>query len=327
MVIVVRDHHPGLVQGRRPGELAPRLVARRGGGAVEQVERELADPARLAQVDVEAPLQLAHRGVAQVLAAGATLGRLARREVEDHALSQGAARRLELGDAEVGGERVEDGEAAADDGAAIVLQARQRELVGVAGLEALLHQPAQAGRRDAAVADAARGEHLRDRADGARRAERLAPVARRERLERFLELGAGGDLRLAEAALAEAAVGEVLDRQADAADRNDSAWRGRVPRPRIISVERPPMSMTRRGTVDGCSRATPAKMRRASSRPETISTGWPRTVCARSRKASRFLASRSVCVATARTWCGAKPSEAPCEAGQAVQRRAPPPPR
>ena len=71
--------------------------------------------------------------------------------------------------------------------------------------------------------------------------------------------------------------------------RNDSAWRGRVPRPRIISVERPPMSMTRRGTVDGCSRATPAKMRRASSRPETISTGWPRTVCARSRKASRFL--------------------------------------
>ena len=92
------------------------------------------------------------------------------------------------------------------------------ELVGAAGLEALLHQPAQAGRRDAAVADAARGEHLRDRADGARRAERLAPVARRERLERFLELGAGGDLRLAEAALAEAAVGEVLHRQADAAD-------------------------------------------------------------------------------------------------------------
>ena len=89
---------------------------------------------------------------------------------------------------------------------------------------------------------------------------------------------------------------------------NDSARRGRVPRPRIISVERPPMSITRRGTVDGCSRATPAKMRRASSRPEMISIGWPRTVCARSRKASRFFASRSVCVATARTWCGRKPS-------------------
>jgi hypothetical protein len=58
---------------------------------------------------------------------------------------------------------------------------------------------------------------------------------------------------------------------------NDSAWRGRVPRPRIISVERPPMSITRRGTVEGCRRATPAKMRRASSRPEMISIGRPRT--------------------------------------------------
>ena len=82
---------------------------------------------------------------------------------------------------------------------------------------------------------------------------------RRERLERFLELGAGGDLRLAEGALAEAAFGEILHRQADAADlERFGALRGRVPRPRIISVERPPMSTTRRGTVDGCSRATPA---------------------------------------------------------------------
>ena len=46
----------------------------------------------------------------------------------------------------------------------------------------------------------ARREHLRDRADGSRRAERLAPVPRRERLERFLELGTGSDLRLAKGA-------------------------------------------------------------------------------------------------------------------------------
>ncbi len=39
---------------------------------------------------------------------------------------------------------------------------------------------------------------------------------------------------------------------------NDSA-RNAVRRwPRIISVERPPMSMTSRGASDGCSRATPA---------------------------------------------------------------------
>jgi hypothetical protein len=59
---------------------------------------------------------------------------------------------------------------------------------------------------------------LRDRADGAGRAERLAPVARVERLERFLELGGGRDLRGAKGGGREAAVGEVAHRQADAAD-------------------------------------------------------------------------------------------------------------
>ena len=201
MVVVVRDHHarPRAAPPPRRARAAPRGSAA-GAALSSSVERRRAPTrSRLRDVDLEAPLQLAHRGVAQVLAAGATLGRLARREVEDHALAQRAARRLQLGDAEVRRQRVEDREAAADDGAAVVLQAGQRELVGAAGLEALLHQPAQAVGRDAAVADAARGEHLRDRADGARRAERLAPVARRERLERFLELGAGGDLRLAKA--------------------------------------------------------------------------------------------------------------------------------
>ena len=38
----------------------------------------------------------------------------------------------------------------------------------------------------------------------------------------------------------------------------DSAASGCGPRPRIISVDRPPMSMTRRGSSAVCSRATPA---------------------------------------------------------------------
>ena len=38
---------------------------------------------------------------------------------------------------------------------------------------------------------------------------------------------------------------------------NDSARVGVAPRPRIISVERPPMSMTRRGSGPGCKWATP----------------------------------------------------------------------
>src|SRR4029453_19130097 len=42
--IVVRDHHPRLVQRRRPGELAARLAARRRRRAVEQRAGELADP-------------------------------------------------------------------------------------------------------------------------------------------------------------------------------------------------------------------------------------------------------------------------------------------
>ena len=83
--------------------------------------------------------------------------------------------------------------------------------------------------------------------------------------------------------------------------RNDSARSGLRPWPRMISVDRPPMSITSRGRVDGCSRATPAKISRASSRPEMTSIGWPSTVWARARKASRLRASRRVWVATART--------------------------
>jgi hypothetical protein len=120
MVIVMRDHHPRLVQPGRPRQLAAAFVAGLGKGAGEQRGGNGADAPRLGDVDLEATLQLAHRIVAHVAAVGAALGVAARREVEDHALAQRSARRPELGDAEVGRERVEDGEAAADDCAAIV---------------------------------------------------------------------------------------------------------------------------------------------------------------------------------------------------------------
>ncbi len=182
------------------------------------VEGDAPDPLGLGGVDLEAALQLAHRALAQVLAAGAACCRLARGEVEDDALAQRAARRPQLVDAEVRRQRVEDRQAAADDGAPLVAKPGQCELVGAARLEAALDQPAQSRRRDAAVADAACGEHLRDGADGAGGAERLAPVARRERPQRFLELGACRDLRFAKRSLAEAPPREVLHGQADAAD-------------------------------------------------------------------------------------------------------------
>jgi hypothetical protein len=75
---------------------------------------------------------------------GAALDRPARRQVEDHPLAQGAARRLQLVDAEVHRQRVEQRQAAGDDGAPVVPEARQVEPVGAAGLEAAPHQPAQA---------------------------------------------------------------------------------------------------------------------------------------------------------------------------------------
>jgi hypothetical protein len=170
-------------------------------------------------VDLEAALQLAHRGLADVRVPAAARARSpARRQVEDHALAQGAARRLQLVDAEVHRQRVEQRQAAGDDGAPVVAQAGQVERVGAAGLEAALHQPAQALGRDRCrrpgrsrrAPARPRRPCPRSRAplpSGAARTGRSPPRARRRRRP-----------ARAEGALAEAAVGEVLHRQADAAD-------------------------------------------------------------------------------------------------------------
>ena len=303
-------------------QLAARLGLGVGDRVVEQRGASSPTRSRLRDVDVEAPLQLAHRGVADVLAAGA--GRPPRRVRRGRRSRPGAARR-----APASARRCRSAWPACRGSARPPPMTARRssfrpgsdELVGAAGLEAALHQPAQAGRRDAAVADAARREHLRDRADGARRAERLAPVARRERLQRFLELGAGGDLRGAEArARVKRPSPKYFIDRLTLPTWNDSARSGRVPRPRIISVERPPMSMTSRGTRR---RLQPrhagidqARLLASGDRPR--SEGRARSARAAGRRRG-CAASRSVCVATARTWRGTKPSRRAREAGQAVE--------
>ena len=163
-------------------------------------------------------------------------------------------------------------------------------------------------------------QHLRHRADRARRAERLAPVARRERPQRLLELGAGGDLRLAERALGETAVGEVLHRQADAADlerlgparprrrgRGSSRSSGR-------RCRRP--AAARSTAAGGRRRRRSGALPRGRRSPRSAGRGWSGRA-AGTRRGS--CASRSVCVATARTWLGPKPSSRLREPGEALE--------
>ncbi len=224
VVVVVRNHHADLVQRGGPAELAhglARLVVV-GRGRLQrgvQPQRQRLHARRLRRVDVEALLQRERRVVAQVAPLdGAVPRRDALLQLEDDAMAQRAARRLQCRDAEVGHQRVEHGEAAAEHGAAVFLQPGEGEPVDATGAQALLDAPTQAVCGDGAVADAVGHQQLRHRSRRARRAERFLPVHRRERFERLFQLGAGGDLRGAERRFAEAAVAEPAHRQADAAD-------------------------------------------------------------------------------------------------------------
>src|SRR5690349_666219 len=81
-----------------------------------------------------------------------------------------------------------------------------------------------------------------------------------------------------------------------------SVCNGASPRPMMNSVLPPPTSMTSRGSREaGRSCATPRKMSRPSSRPETISTGWPSASSAAPRKLCGDASRLTVLVATART--------------------------
>ena len=116
------------------------------------------------------------------------------------------------------GQRVQDGQATRDHRAPLVLQAGQAQLVDPPGTQALLHQPAQALGRDAAVSDVVGREQLRDRAHGARGAQRLVPVIRCKRPQRFFQLGPRCHLGGTKGLLGVTAVAKIFHRQADAAD-------------------------------------------------------------------------------------------------------------
>ena len=218
MVVVVRDHLAELVQLRGPRKFAPRVDVGVGHGGVEERQRHGLHARCLRRVDTEAPLQLRHGGVAHVARARALQHGDALVQIDDHALAQRAARRLHLGDVEVGRQRVEDGQPAAEHGAAIGFQPRQVQLLDLFGSDALFDAPAQAFRRDAPVAHTRCLQDLRYRADGSRRAQRLAPVFAPKGPQGFFKLGTGSDLRRAKGGIGDLAVAEEALRQADAAD-------------------------------------------------------------------------------------------------------------
>ena len=177
----------------------------------------MAHPLGMGDIHLEAALQLAHGGVAGVGLAVVACGLDAVFEVEDDALAQGAAGRAHDLDVEVLRQRVEDGQATAEHGLALGLEAGQRQVFGAARGDALLDAPAQAFGRDAAVGDAVGGQDLRHRAHRAGRPQGLLPLLAREERERLLQLGACRDLGGAEVLGRVAAFGEVLQREADAA--------------------------------------------------------------------------------------------------------------
>ena len=219
VVVVVRHHQPHLVQRAGPGQFTAGLGLDVGAGLLVQRQRQRGHPPGLGGVDLEPALQVGHRQVAQV-----TVPCLAARlqplvQVDDDTLAQRTLGRLQCVDAELRGQGVQDGQAAADDGFAVGLQRRQVEPVDRAGLDAALHAPAQAFGRDGAVAAAAGLQHLRHRAGRSAGAQRVLPQRAAEGVQGLFEFGARGHLCSAEGVGTEAAVAKVAHRQADRADR------------------------------------------------------------------------------------------------------------
>ena len=166
VVIVVRNHEPDLVQGAAPGQFAPGVDVGVGQRAVEESQCHFGNALRLRRVDAEALLQFGHRGVAHVARALEQVHLKALVQVDDHALPQRALGRPEGADAEVRGQCVQDGQAAGQHGTPLGLEPGQVEAVDLAGLQAARHAPAQALRRDAAIAHARGQQDLRDPAGG-----------------------------------------------------------------------------------------------------------------------------------------------------------------
>jgi hypothetical protein len=250
VVVVVRHHLAHLVQRAGPAQLAACLGVGPGQAPYNSASATCATR-RPAPRRPRSALQFGHRGVAQVVAPLA-LRLQAFVQVDDHALAQRPLGRQQRVDAEVRGQRVQDGQAAGQHGAC----GRASGRAGRCGrrcrpqMQRSMHQ-----RRPSGVMRPSVGRWPAAAATPRRPCPTSpAPAAScgREGLQRLFEFGAGGHLGGAEGLAREAAIFEEAHRQADASPPNDSATRGMRPWPRISSVERPPMSTTSRGSSLGC---------------------------------------------------------------------------
>ena len=183
VVVVVRDHQ---ARSRAAGRPSPaRAVSRRRPRAARCRTAPAPRPPRAAACAVSTPKRCCSSATeASRMSPPARLLRAACRRSCRSTITPWRSAPLagnELGDAEVGRQRVQDGQPAGQHGAALGLQPGQLDAVDVAGGDAAFDAPAQALGRDAAVAEAGRGQHLRHRAGRARRAQRLLPAAGAQR--------------------------------------------------------------------------------------------------------------------------------------------------
>ena len=253
VVVVVRDHHADLVQRRGPAELAPRpRSASCGADAVVAAParpRARARPARCRPRSAAA----ARAPSASRMSPGARAARRSSRscEIEDHALAQRAARRLQRVDAEVRRQRVEDrtgrrrsprGGRPSGRAARAGRRGRPRgsarcTSAGPAGVIVPSVMPLARSTCDTAPTVPEEPSASRQW----RRRERRAALPRARRRRRPAPRGTPARVKRPSAKY-------FIDRLT-LPTWNDSATRGVRPRPRIISVERPPMSITSRGCV------------------------------------------------------------------------------
>jgi hypothetical protein len=149
-------------------------------------------------------------------------------------------------DAEVRGQRVQDGQATRQHGAALGLERRQIQSVDMGRLQAAVHAPAQPFGRDAGRRSCRRpaGSATPRRPCPTSPAPRATAAARR--WQGLLELGAGGHLCRAEALrVMTPSPKKRIDRLTRAGAEGLRHQRSPA-LPRISSVDRPPMSITRR---------------------------------------------------------------------------------
>ncbi len=149
-------------------------------------------------------------------------------------------------------------QAAADDGAAVVLQGVEPDALDMAGAQQFVQQLIERRARDQARGLAHGGQDLAHRAHGARGAIGLVPACTRELRQHLGKDRLGGDFGRRKAAASgrrrqnSCADQDTLPTRYEATACAVNCW------PRMSSVERPPMSTTRRrSSLAGSRCATP----------------------------------------------------------------------